>query len=168
MCQIRKKLLCLQLRLTQPSRSCLQPTPSLTQQGLCPTLGFCPVALCTMHYALRNSLSTMHCCTVQFTMRHALLHYCAIHCPHAHKVQPLCRGHYIAMLQNTYYFNTYVLLWLPRKDNHCKCNLLSSVIRAKCEMFVCWLLCLCLACQAQCGTRCIIVWWVHNSVLVGV
>ena len=31
----------------------------------------CPVALCTMHYAL--------------------LHYCAIHCHHAHKVQPLCR-----------------------------------------------------------------------------
>ena len=29
-----------ELRVTQPSRSCLQPTPSLTQQGLCPTLGF--------------------------------------------------------------------------------------------------------------------------------
>ena len=32
-----------QVRLTQPSRSCLQPTPSLTQQGLCPTLAFCPM-----------------------------------------------------------------------------------------------------------------------------
>ena len=45
-----------QVRLTQPSRSCLQPTPSLTQQGLCPTLAFCP-----MHASLWPQYTdTMH------------------------------------------------------------------------------------------------------------